>query len=51
MDSLGIKNPNAEDDFEHLPPVRLAADVLKKQQRIAEIIGEIQKTLVTGNEK
>jgi type I restriction enzyme M protein len=43
--NLDIKNPNANDDFEHLPPEKLAADILKKEQRIAEIIGEIQKAL------
>ncbi len=43
--NLDIKNPNAKDDFEHLPPEKLAADILKKEHRIAEIIGEIQKTL------
>ncbi len=43
--NLDIKNPNVQDDFEHLPPEQLAADILKKEQRIAEIMAEIQSTL------
>jgi hypothetical protein len=30
-----------------LPPAQLATDILKKEQRIAEIMGNIQKLLVT----
>lgn len=47
--NLDIKNPNAQDDFEHLPPEQLAADILKKEQRIAEIMTEIQAMLGRGN--
>ena len=47
--NLDIKNPNVPDDFEHLPPEQLAADILKKEQRIAEIMAEIQAVLVRGN--
>jgi type I restriction-modification system DNA methylase subunit len=43
--NLDIKNPNAKDDFEHLPPEQLAADISKKEQRIAEIMAGIQKAL------
>ncbi len=43
--NLDIKNPNVQDDFEHLPPEQLAADILKKEQRIAEIMAEIQAVL------
>ena len=32
-------------DFEHLPPEQLADDILKKEQRIAEIMGEIKELL------
>ena len=35
--NLDIKNPNAKDDFEHLPPEPLADDILQKELRIAEI--------------
>jgi type I restriction enzyme M protein len=43
--NLDIKNPSAKDDFVHLPPEQLAADILKKEQRIAEIVAGIQKAL------
>jgi type I restriction enzyme M protein len=43
--NLDRKNPNAAADFEHLPPEQLAADILKKEQRIAEIMAEIKGLL------
>jgi type I restriction enzyme M protein len=43
--NLDRKNPRAKEDITHLPPAQLAADILKKEQRIAEIIGNIQKLL------
>jgi type I restriction enzyme M protein len=43
--NLDVKNPNAGLDLEHMPPERLAADILAKEQRIIEIISEI-KTLL-----
>jgi type I restriction enzyme M protein len=43
--NLDIKNPNAKDDFEHLPPEQLVEDILKKEQRIMEIMGEIKRIL------
>ena len=43
--NLDRKNPSAKEDITHLPPVQLAADILKKEQRIAEIMGNIQKLL------
>src|SRR5216110_3497183 len=36
--NLDIKNPSAKEDFEHLPPEQLADDILKKEQRIAELM-------------
>jgi len=44
--NLDRKNPRAKEDITHLPPTQLAADILKKEQRIAEIMGNIQKLLV-----
>ena len=49
--NLDIKNPRGKVDFEHLPPEQLADDILKKEQRIAEIMGEIKKALAQGAEK
>jgi len=43
--NLDIKNPSAKQDFEHLPPEQLADDILKKEQRIAELIAEIKQLL------
>ena len=44
--NLDKKNPNAQDDFEHLPPEQLVADIWTKEQRILEILGEIKNVLV-----
>ena len=43
--NLDCKNPRAKEDITHLPPDQLAADILKKEQRIAEIMGKIQGLL------
>jgi type I restriction enzyme M protein len=45
--NLDQKNPNAQNDFEHLPPEQLVADIWKKEQRILEILGEIKDVLQT----
>jgi type I restriction enzyme M protein len=43
--NLDRKNPRTKEDITHLPPAQLAADILKKEQRITEIMGNIQKLL------
>ena len=43
--NLDVKNPNGKKDFEHLPPEQLVEDILKKEQRIAEIMMEIKQAL------
>jgi type I restriction enzyme M protein len=43
--NLDIKNPCAAQDLEHLPPEQLADDILRKEQRIAEIMDEIKAVL------
>ena len=43
--NLDRKNPSAKEDITHLPPVQLVADILKKEQRIAEIVVNIQTLL------
>jgi type I restriction enzyme M protein len=43
--NLDIRNPNAKQDFEHLPPEQLADDILKKELQIADIMGEIKELL------
>src|SRR5213592_3706548 len=39
--NLDRKNPRAKEDITHLPPEQLAADILKKEHCIAEIMGNI----------
>lgn len=46
--NLDNKNPRGKVDFEHLPPEQLADDILKKELRIAEIMGQIKKVLAQG---
>jgi type I restriction enzyme M protein len=43
--NLDRKNPNAKEDYEHLPPEQLAEDILQKELRIAEIMREITALL------
>ena len=43
--NLDRKNPSAKEAITHLSPTQLAADILKKEQRIAEIMGNITKLL------
>jgi type I restriction enzyme M protein len=43
--NLDCKNPRAAADIAHLPPEELAASILQKEQRIAEIMDNIRKLL------
>jgi type I restriction enzyme M protein len=43
--NLDRKNPRAQEDITHLPPEQLAASILNKEHRIAEIIEHIQTLL------
>ena len=43
--NLDVKNPNRADDYEHMPPEKLVADITTKEQRIAAIMAEIAETL------
>lgn len=43
--NLDVKNPNSQEALEHLPPEKLAADILKKEQRIIEIMEEVKAEL------
>jgi type I restriction enzyme M protein len=45
--NLDRRNPNGTNNFEHLPPEQLADDILKKEQRILEIVAEIRAQLAT----
>ena len=46
--NLDRKNPNAPDALVHRPPEQLADDILKKEQRIIEIMQEIKAELARG---
>jgi len=46
--NLDIKNPNAAEALEHLPPEQLVEDILAKERRIIEIMGEIRAVLAKG---
>jgi type I restriction enzyme M protein len=43
--NLDIKNPHSAEAFEHLPPEKLADDILAKERRIIEIMEEIKAEL------
>jgi type I restriction enzyme M protein len=44
--NLDSKNPRAKDDITHLPPRQLAGSIRQKEQRIAEIMANIESLLV-----
>jgi len=43
--NLDLKNPRAKQEYEHMAPEQLVEDILRKEQRIAEIMAEIKQTL------
>lgn len=43
--NLDIKHPHVKQDLEHLPPEQLADSILRKEQRIAELMAEIKAAL------
>ena len=45
--NLDRKNPRGKADITHLPPAELAASIVRKEEQIAEIMGRIQKLLLT----
>ncbi len=45
--NLDRKNPTGKEDITHLPPEQLVESILHKEQRIAEIVGNI-KALLAG---
>lgn len=48
--NLDLKNPSVGEDFEHLPPERLVEDIIKKEQRIIEIMTAVS-SLLTGEKE
>ncbi|MDR0882675.1 MAG: type I restriction-modification system subunit M [Candidatus Adiutrix sp.] len=49
--NLDRKNPSAKDDATHLPPEQLVANILRKEQRIMEIMGNINKLIKKSGRK
>jgi type I restriction enzyme M protein len=45
--NLDRKNPRAKEDIAHLPPEQLADGILQKEQRIAEIVGNLKALLAS----
>jgi type I restriction enzyme M protein len=43
--NLDVKNPSAKEDYEHVPPEQLVADIVSKENRILEIVNEIRNAL------
>jgi type I restriction enzyme M protein len=43
--NLDQKNPCAKEDITHLPPHQLIDSILKKEQRIAELLGAVKDLL------
>jgi type I restriction enzyme M protein len=43
--NLDIKNPRAKEDITHLPPEQLVESILQKEQRITQIVSDIQSLL------
>jgi len=43
--NLDIKNPHAPEDLEHQPPEKLIEEILEKERRIIELMGEIKAIL------
>jgi type I restriction enzyme M protein len=46
--NLDLRNPNAEEDLEHLPPEQLMNDIATKEQQILTIVEEIKAMLAQG---
>ena len=43
--NLDLKNPSSQDALKHKPPEELVASILEKEQRIIELMKEIQQSL------
>jgi type I restriction enzyme M protein len=43
--NLDLKNPNAAETIEHLPPQELVADIIKKERQILNLMAEIEQAL------
>lgn len=46
--NLDLKNPSSAEALEHLPPERLVEDILEKERRIIDLMGEVKAVLAEG---
>jgi len=46
--NLDLKNPNSAEALEHRPPEELVSEIIEKEERILEIMQEIQTELAAG---
>ena len=42
---LSAKNPNRKDDYEHRPALELVQSIRAKEDRITELLGELETLL------
>jgi type I restriction enzyme M protein len=47
--NLDLKNPRNKQDYEHMPPQQLLEDILAKERRIIELLGEVREALRADN--
>ncbi|MBN1452206.1 MAG: SAM-dependent DNA methyltransferase [Anaerolineales bacterium] len=47
--NLDIKNPNAAQDLEHMPPEQLVESIMAKESQIAKLMNEIMSLLEKGS--
>jgi type I restriction enzyme M protein len=45
--NLDIKNPNAVEAIEHLPPEQLVADIIQKERQILALMDEIENAMTS----
>ena len=47
---LSAKNPNRKDDYEHRPALELVQSIKTKEERIMDLLGELEMILEQGND-
>lgn len=47
--NLDIKNPNTKQEFEHMQPEQLIDEIMKKEQKIVDIVREVKSVLAGSN--
>ena len=47
---LSARNPNRKDDYEHKPALELVQSIKAKEERVIELLGELEEMLESGHE-